>query len=201
MSNVKLSAILLAVSLVACGSAGSSADSDSSSEDLAKVTRFEDEASLKHVTIDGIGTDLLSSPDALRKGPFQDMQDVVGGYAFDGFTARLSASDLRKLTADPNRLARFADQMASGSADASSDVTIVPISRGDAVGALTTAMGGPKDQQAAFEKPLRSAVQSFLSLPTSAVYHATLCPDWCDEALIAVTVTGEIRTIHAFGDI
>ena len=32
------------------------------------------------------------------------------------------------------------------------------------------------------------------------VFDAEYCPDWCDNAIIAVTTTGEIRVLHSFGD-
>jgi hypothetical protein len=33
-----------------------------------------------------------------------------------------------------------------------------------------------------------------------ATYSAEICPDWCDEAVIAITKNGDIRVVIGYGD-
>ncbi len=203
--------VSLAFGILAMGCASSSGDVGSSAEPAADeeseirgVPGFVDEGTKKQVTVQGFRATVLQGGKALRKGPLTRMQDSAGGgIAFFSFAARVSAADANALARDPAKLAKFADEMLGENATRSTADSIDPIGRADVVKTLMDDVWAPTDpwpEKGAFEADARIATQSLLSKPTIAVFGAQYCPDWRDNAIIAVTTTGEIRVLHLFGD-
>jgi hypothetical protein len=194
---------LFIVMLTGCGGAHDGV-SDAEAE-ARSAPAFVADSTTKTITIDGMSVTLLRSPDALRDGAFARMQENAAfGVAFEGYAARLSPADAAAITSDPAKLAAFADKMLEDAATGAPAEDVRALDRGGVFGeivAISHFEGDPWPERAAFEKDARIATRSLLSVPTTAIFHATYCPDWCDEAIIAVTSTGEIRLLHQFGDI
>jgi hypothetical protein len=174
-------------------------------EELRKAPDFTNEASMRHVVFDGVNVELYKAPSAIRNGLFQDLQDLGGGgYAFDGFTARLAPSDFSAIKSDPTHIAQFATWMAGDQTGTAAPAALQTksVTSGRLVAELDDIVGGGDvwDQKAAFEKQARIAVRSLLSQPAEAIYRVTYCADWCDEELVAVMKSGEVRTLYMYGD-
>jgi hypothetical protein len=204
---MKLSIIVSSVALLAgCGGGSSSSEpadqADPSVDALTQTLAFVDEGSIKHGTVDGKAVGVLGESSELKK----PLDSLENSYGFNAEEYRVSAADLAALSADTKKLAHFVymalnPSMPSDESDVT-DVTVTPISRGQAYGAITSATGiTGKAATPAAQQSMRLVIKSLLSKPTRAVYHVSYCPDWCDEDLIAITTSGEIRVVFGFGDI
>jgi len=203
-----LVALLGATALAGCAADSSPDDaepSDPSEDALTKSVAFSDEGTLKQVTVEGKSIDFVQATKDLDKD-LADMTNAWPGVAFEAYAVRMPAADANALASDPKHLVHVLD-MSTGTAPADSasitDITATEISRKDAFAKYTDAMGFGNDNadaKTAFEKSLRVVIKSLLAKPTNHVFEISYCPDWCDEYLVAVTSTGEIRVVVGHGD-
>jgi hypothetical protein len=191
---------LLSLLAIACGSPSSDAGGTQEGDSTSAVA-FTDASSVKHITLNGMQVDLYETSAGL-KGSFDALTSAFPSNGYAGFAAKVSAADLQAFQADPNKLVHFVDLASqwSPTEDTTASTDEITVSLVSTRGTkLVRKMGSALSQNsksAAFKK----VSASILADGVSAVYDASWCPDWCDEAEIVVTPSGEIRAIVAFGD-
>ncbi len=189
-------------------SAGCAAREDRAADQasaLSTASPFCDESASEAMTIDGIAALRMRAPKAFQDGPLADLGSWVNfGVEYVAYTARMTPAESAELASDPMRLAQFADKMTDSPTETpNSEITIKALERKDVFSAIVSSMqsGDPWPERHEFEKTLRVVLPSLLAKPTSHVFQVTYCPDWCNEATIAVTTDGEVRLLIAFGDV
>jgi hypothetical protein len=192
-----------ALCLAGCAASTSSSDpgeADPTADALTQTVPFFDNATLKHEIVEGKAFDIVARSNDL-KNPLAALEN---SYGFDVDEYRLKPADLATLSADTKHFAQFLYEGLNPPDDESdvTDIKVTPIARGDAYTTLMSATGYKgKAATPAVQQAMRTVIKSFLSKPTRALYHVEYCPDWCDEDLVAITETGEVRVVFAFGDI
>jgi hypothetical protein len=203
LSRPRALALTTALFAVACADGGRGAASDEA--EAQGAAPFVDEDTKRSITIDGFAVELMHAPRLLQDGPLADLGSLANSAVeFAAYTGRLAPENARSLSSQPMRLAQFADRMTEQPTETpDSEITIEHLERKDVFPAIVRSMetGDPWPERGEFQRTLRTVVPSLLAKPTTDIFQVTYCPDWCNEAIIAVTADGEIRMLIAFGDV